>query len=81
MFSTFSSVQVHFPPHLFEAFLFEPVDDVRSTAKVGNGVAVISLSKRTNKIWEHLMITTSKSNYPICSPLTNPFQLHNPKAY
>ncbi|XP_036963800.1 dynein assembly factor 4, axonemal [Acanthopagrus latus] len=57
--STDEYLKVHFSPHLFEAFLFEPVDDVRSTAKVGNGVAVISLSKRTNKIWEHLMITTN----------------------
>lgn len=54
-------LQVHFPPYLFEAFLFEPVDDDRSTAKVGNGVVVISLPKRTNKVWEHLMIMTSKS--------------------
>ncbi|XP_073328902.1 dynein axonemal assembly factor 4 [Pagrus major] len=48
--------QVHFSPYLFEAFLFEPVDEVRSTAKVGNGVAVISLPKKTNKVWERLMI-------------------------
>ncbi|XP_035520669.1 dynein assembly factor 4, axonemal [Morone saxatilis] len=53
-------LKVHFPPYLFEAFLFEPVDDVRSTAKVGNGVAVISLPKRTNKVWDHLMITTNQ---------------------
>ncbi|XP_039665675.1 dynein assembly factor 4, axonemal isoform X1 [Perca fluviatilis] len=57
--STEEYLKVHYPPYLFEAFLFEPVDDDRSTAKVGNGVAVISLSKRTNKVWEHLMITTS----------------------
>ncbi|XP_070686923.1 dynein axonemal assembly factor 4 isoform X2 [Pempheris klunzingeri] len=52
-------LKVHFPPYLFEAFLSEPVDDVRSTAKVGNGVAVLSLPKRTNKLWEHLMINTN----------------------
>ncbi|TDH09246.1 hypothetical protein EPR50_G00084820 [Perca flavescens] len=57
--STEEYLKVHYPPYLFEAFLFEPVDDDRSTAKVGNGVAVISLSKRTNKVWEHLMITTN----------------------
>ncbi|XP_051239215.1 dynein assembly factor 4, axonemal isoform X3 [Dicentrarchus labrax] len=57
--STDEYLKVHFPPYLFEAFLFEPVDDVRSTAKVGNGVAVISLPKRTNKVWDHLMITTN----------------------
>ncbi|XP_059191882.1 dynein assembly factor 4, axonemal [Centropristis striata] len=56
--STDEYLKVHFPPYLFEAFLFEPVDDDRSTAKVGNGVAVISLQKRTNKVWKHLMITS-----------------------
>ncbi|KAA8590591.1 dynein axonemal assembly factor 4 [Etheostoma spectabile] len=57
--STEEYLKVHYPPYLFEAFLFEPVDDDRSTAKVGNGVAIISLWKRTNKVWEHLMITTN----------------------
>ncbi len=66
MFSAFLLAQVHFPPYLFEAFLYEPVDDSRSTAKVGNGVAVISLPKKTNKVWENLTITTRKS---ICQTL------------
>ncbi|KAM9854717.1 dynein axonemal assembly factor 4 [Aulostomus maculatus] len=49
-------LKVHFPPFLFEAFLSEPVDDERSTAKIGNGVAVMSLPKRIHKLWQHLMI-------------------------
>ncbi|KAM6925868.1 dynein axonemal assembly factor 4 [Lycodopsis pacificus] len=57
--STDEYLKVHYPPYLFEAFLFEPVDDDRSTAKVGDGVAVFSLPKRTNKVWEHLMRTTN----------------------
>uniref|UniRef100_G3PM32 Dynein axonemal assembly factor 4 n=1 Tax=Gasterosteus aculeatus aculeatus TaxID=481459 RepID=G3PM32_GASAC len=57
--STDEYLKVHYPPYLFEAFLFEPVDDDRSTAKVGNGVAVFSMPKRTNKVWEHLMTTTN----------------------
>ncbi|XP_038562633.1 dynein assembly factor 4, axonemal isoform X1 [Micropterus salmoides] len=56
--STDEYLKVHYPPYLFEAFLFEPVDDTRSTAKVGNGCVVLSLPKRTNTVWEHLMITT-----------------------
>ncbi|XP_041795712.1 dynein assembly factor 4, axonemal [Chelmon rostratus] len=52
-------LKVYFSPYLFEAFLLEPVDDVRSTAKVGNGVVVISLSKRISRVWERLMITTN----------------------
>uniref|UniRef100_A0A3Q3M7B4 Dynein axonemal assembly factor 4 n=1 Tax=Mastacembelus armatus TaxID=205130 RepID=A0A3Q3M7B4_9TELE len=57
--STDEYIKVHYPPYLFEAFLFEPVDDDRSTAKIRNGVAVITLQKRTSKMWEHLMINTS----------------------
>ncbi|XP_070763999.1 dynein axonemal assembly factor 4 [Enoplosus armatus] len=55
--STDEYLKVHCPPCLFEAFLFEPVDDVRSTAKVGDGRALISLPKRNSKVWEHLTIT------------------------
>ena len=51
---------MHFPPYLFEAFLFQPVDDVRGTAKVGNGVACFSLPKKIQGMWEQLMITTCK---------------------
>uniref|UniRef100_A0A665WG82 Dynein axonemal assembly factor 4 n=1 Tax=Echeneis naucrates TaxID=173247 RepID=A0A665WG82_ECHNA len=56
--STDEYLKVHYPPYLFEAFLVEPVHDDRSSAKIGNGVAVITLPKRTNRIWEHLMIPT-----------------------
>uniref|UniRef100_A0A665WF90 Dynein axonemal assembly factor 4 n=1 Tax=Echeneis naucrates TaxID=173247 RepID=A0A665WF90_ECHNA len=58
--STDEYLKVHYPPYLFEAFLVEPVHDDRSSAKIGNGVAVITLPKRTNRIWEHLMIPTGK---------------------
>ncbi|XP_035810673.1 dynein assembly factor 4, axonemal isoform X2 [Amphiprion ocellaris] len=57
--STDEYLKVSFPPYLFEAFLFEPVDEDRSSAKVGNGVALISLPKRINKQWDQLMITTN----------------------
>ncbi|XP_068996130.1 dynein axonemal assembly factor 4 isoform X1 [Embiotoca jacksoni] len=57
--STDEYVKVHFPPYLFEAFLLEPVDDDRSTARVGDGVAVIGLEKRTARVWEQLMVTTA----------------------
>ncbi|XP_071403130.1 dynein axonemal assembly factor 4 [Centroberyx affinis] len=54
--STDEYLKVHFPPFLFEAFLSEPINDDKSSAKIGNGVAVITLPKRTSKLWEHLMI-------------------------
>ncbi|XP_076017279.1 dynein axonemal assembly factor 4 [Genypterus blacodes] len=52
-------LKVHFPPFLFEAFLLEPVDSDKSAAKIGNGVAVITLPKRIDKMWERLTITTT----------------------
>ncbi|XP_077453593.1 dynein axonemal assembly factor 4 isoform X2 [Stigmatopora argus] len=51
-------LKVHFAPFLLEVFLSELVDDELGSSKIGNGVAVISLSKRTNKLWEHLSIST-----------------------
>ncbi|XP_060892351.1 dynein assembly factor 4, axonemal isoform X1 [Labrus mixtus] len=57
--STDEYIKVHYPPYLFEAFLFEPVDDARSTARVGDGAALISVQKKTNKLWDHLMLSTN----------------------
>ncbi|XP_023811790.1 dynein assembly factor 4, axonemal [Oryzias latipes] len=57
--STDEYLKVHFPPFLFEAFLFEMVDDSRSTAKIGNGVIVFTLQKRACRLWEHLMVHTN----------------------
>ncbi|KAM4619128.1 dynein axonemal assembly factor 4 [Polymixia lowei] len=57
--STDEYLKIHFPPFLFEAFLFEPVDDDKSSAKIGNGVAVITLQKKINRLWDHLMISNN----------------------
>uniref|UniRef100_A0A3Q2YED5 Dynein axonemal assembly factor 4 n=1 Tax=Hippocampus comes TaxID=109280 RepID=A0A3Q2YED5_HIPCM len=54
-------LKVHFPPFLLEVFPSELVDDEQSSAKIGNGVAVISLTKRTNKLWEHLSINDKET--------------------
>ncbi|XP_058500437.1 dynein axonemal assembly factor 4-like [Solea solea] len=54
--STDQYLKVHFPPFLFEVFLFEAVDDGRSSVKIGNGVAIFSLMKKTEKTWDHLMM-------------------------
>ncbi|XP_060932401.1 dynein assembly factor 4, axonemal [Limanda limanda] len=56
--STDEYIKVHYPPYLFEAFLLEPVDDDRSSAKVGNGVAILNLMKRNKTVWNHLTINT-----------------------
>lgn len=48
-------VQVHHPPYLFEAFLFQPVDDAASTARVTHTCVSISLSKKTSGLWKGLV--------------------------
>ncbi|XP_056454547.1 dynein assembly factor 4, axonemal [Gadus chalcogrammus] len=55
--STDEYLKVHFPPFLLEAFLFEAVDEAKSTAKIGNGVAVISLPKKIHRLWDHLVLS------------------------
>ncbi|XP_066541140.1 dynein assembly factor 4, axonemal [Hoplias malabaricus] len=54
-------LKVSFPPFLFEAFLPEPVDDERSVAKLGNGVAVFTLLKKKKGLWKHLSKDIDKS--------------------
>ncbi|CAL8357819.1 unnamed protein product [Lota lota] len=55
--STDEYLKVHFPPFLLEAFLFEAVDEAKSTAKIGNGVAVITLPKKIHRLWDHLVLS------------------------
>ncbi|XP_030622706.1 dynein axonemal assembly factor 4 [Chanos chanos] len=54
IFSSDEYLKVNFPPFLFEVFLYEPVDDDRSVAKIGNGTAVFTLQKKRFEIWEQL---------------------------
>jgi len=54
------STQVHFPPFLLEAFLFEAVDEAKSSAKVGDGVAAFTLPKKIHRPWDNLVLTISK---------------------
>ncbi|XP_037539040.1 dynein assembly factor 4, axonemal [Nematolebias whitei] len=56
--STDEYLKVHFPPFLFEAFWFRPVVDERSSAKISDGVAVFTLPKRSQQVWERLMRNT-----------------------
>lgn len=48
--------QVSFPPFLFEAFFFAPIDEEKSVAKIGNGVALFTLPKKTAGLWEQLSV-------------------------
>ncbi|XP_062405313.1 dynein assembly factor 4, axonemal [Sardina pilchardus] len=56
IFATDEYLKVHFPPFLFEAFLFAPVDDDKCIAKIGNGVAVFTLHKKKEELWNQFTI-------------------------
>ena len=48
------SLQVSFPPYLFECLLYAPVDDQASTAQIGNGAVVFKLKKQEPGMWLQL---------------------------
>ncbi|XP_056622390.1 dynein assembly factor 4, axonemal [Triplophysa dalaica] len=53
-------LKVSFPPFLFEAFLFGEIDEEKSVAKIGSGVAVFTLQKKKHEVWEKLFTTLDK---------------------
>ncbi|XP_026876598.2 dynein assembly factor 4, axonemal isoform X1 [Electrophorus electricus] len=53
-------LKVSFPPYLFEAFFFQPIEDDKSVAKIGNGAAVFTLPKKESGLWEHLCRSIDK---------------------
>lgn len=58
--SCFIFLQVSFPPFIFEAFLFREIDEEKSEAKIGNGVAVFTLQKKKHEVWEKLFTSLGK---------------------
>ncbi|XP_017398849.1 dynein assembly factor 4, axonemal isoform X1 [Cebus imitator] len=57
VFCTENYLKVNFPPFLFEAFLYAPIDDENSKAKVGNDTIVFTLYKKEAAMWESLSVT------------------------
>ncbi|XP_026990443.2 dynein assembly factor 4, axonemal [Tachysurus fulvidraco] len=53
-------LKVSFPPFLFEAFLFKPIDEEKSLAKIGNGVVLFTLPKQEEGFWEQLTVDLGK---------------------
>lgn len=53
-------LKVSFPPFLFEVFLFEPINEEKSEARIGDGVAVFTLQKRRDAFWEQLFTNIDK---------------------
>nr|XP_033775636.1 dynein assembly factor 4, axonemal isoform X2 [Geotrypetes seraphini] len=57
VFCTESYLKVNFPPFLYEAFLYAPIDEIRSSAQIGNGVIIFTLFKKESALWETLTLT------------------------
>ncbi|XP_050996399.1 dynein axonemal assembly factor 4 isoform X2 [Acomys russatus] len=49
-----SYLKVNFPPFLFELFLYAPIDDGSSKAKIGNDTILFTLYKKEPVVWESL---------------------------
>uniref|UniRef100_A0A2K5Y4U1 Dynein axonemal assembly factor 4 n=2 Tax=Mandrillus leucophaeus TaxID=9568 RepID=A0A2K5Y4U1_MANLE len=56
VFCTENYLKVNFPPFLFEAFLYAPIDDESSKAKIGNDTIVFTLYKKEAAMWETLSV-------------------------
>ncbi|XP_004835409.1 dyslexia susceptibility 1 candidate gene 1 protein isoform X2 [Heterocephalus glaber] len=57
VFCTENYLKVNFPPFLFEAFLYAPIDDGSSKAKIGNDAIVFTLHKKEAVMWESLSVS------------------------
>ncbi|KAG8440455.1 hypothetical protein GDO86_006273 [Hymenochirus boettgeri] len=56
MLCTEEYIKVNFPPFLFEAFLYAPIEYCKSRAKVSNGIILFTLHKKEPAIWSALTL-------------------------
>uniref|UniRef100_A0A8C9PI74 Dynein axonemal assembly factor 4 n=1 Tax=Spermophilus dauricus TaxID=99837 RepID=A0A8C9PI74_SPEDA len=61
VFCTENYLKVNFPPFLFEAFLYAPIDDASSKAKIGNDTIVFTLYKKEAVMWETLSMSGGRN--------------------
>ncbi|NXG51625.1 DAAF4 factor, partial [Psilopogon haemacephalus] len=59
IFCTDQYLKVSVPPFLFEAFLYAPIDDTNSTAKIGNENIFFTLYKKEVAIWDSLTLANA----------------------
>ncbi|XP_020736890.1 dynein axonemal assembly factor 4 isoform X2 [Odocoileus virginianus] len=57
VFCTENYLKVNSPPFLFEVFLYAPIDDESSRAKIGNNIIVFTLHKKEAAMWETLSLS------------------------
>ncbi|XP_004687827.1 PREDICTED: dyslexia susceptibility 1 candidate gene 1 protein isoform X1 [Condylura cristata] len=56
VFCTENYLKVNYPPFLFEVFLYAPIDDESSKAKIGSDTIVFTLYKKEAVMWENLSV-------------------------
>nr|KAF6391790.1 dynein axonemal assembly factor 4 [Pipistrellus kuhlii] len=60
-------LKVNFAPFLFEVFLYAPIDDESSQAKIGNDTIVFTLRKKEAVMWEALSVSGGRNSENIFS--------------
>ena len=56
------SLQISYPPYIFECFLFADVDDETSSVEIGGGVVVFKLIKKQALTWGQLQAKEAGNN-------------------
>ncbi|NXX85241.1 DAAF4 factor, partial [Urocolius indicus] len=59
IFCTDQYLKVSIPPFLFEAILYAPIDDTKSTARIGNGIVFFTLYKKEVAMWDSLTLANA----------------------
>jgi len=52
-------LKVHFPPYLFEAILYKPINDTKSSTVIRDNLVSINLIKAEEELWGRLLSTKS----------------------
>ncbi|XP_053575313.1 dynein axonemal assembly factor 4 [Bombina bombina] len=55
-------LKVCFPPFLFEVILFAPIDEDRSSAKIGNGIILFTLHKTEPSVWDSIAVPSNTAD-------------------
>ncbi|NXS52175.1 DAAF4 factor, partial [Brachypteracias leptosomus] len=66
IFCTDQYLKVSVPPFLFEVFLYAPIDDINSTAKIGNGLIFFTLYKKEEAMWDSLSLASDNKEKLQC---------------
>ncbi|KAF6351134.1 dynein axonemal assembly factor 4 [Rhinolophus ferrumequinum] len=62
VFCTENYLKVNFPPFLFEVFLYAPIDEESSKAKIGNNTIIFTLHKKEVAMWDTLSVSGGRNS-------------------